>query len=227
MKNTKLLIVLSLLLQLAYSSLVHAKESIENNYDYVENSAKASDPVYQDPTGVRVEFYHDGTIKSIKSLGESELQFGDHKDIRQAIKKATMRAKAGISKFMKESIKSNDVADEISDTISNQSITGNTDATKETLESSIETLQNSSSAILSGVITLSQDIKREERYVTVLVGIKKETIEIASEISSRIGSGIKQDQKYKSQLSNTSTNTDNASNGGGREIRRSKMYDDF
>ena len=230
MKNKKLLLVLPLTIQLAYSTMIFAEESVEQVYEYVEEPAQAPEPVYQDPTGVQVKFHEDGSMRAIISSAESELMFGDRKDIRQAIKKATMRAKAEIAKFMKESITSNDVMDELTNIASKANSKGDTESTREVIEAQRENIQNSASAILSGIVTLSQDINKDEKYVTVVLGVKEQTINAASKISNKIGAGIKQGQEYKSNSPTSSLgsgNSGNRSDSGGREIRKSKMYDNF
>ena len=223
MKYKYLLLALPFALNLSYSPMIFAEESVDEVYEYVEDPAKSAEPIYQDPTGTQVTFNDDGSMKSIRASAESELRFGDRKDIRQALKKATMRAKAEIAKFMRESITSEDVMNEITNISSKANNKGENETTREGIESQIENIQNSASAILSGIVTLSQDINKDEKYVTVVLGVKEQTINAASKISSQIKSGIKKGQQP------TSSNKSNSENTGstGREIRRSKMYDDF
>jgi len=232
MTNKKIILALPIAINLLYSPVIFSEENYnggEESYEYVEDVAMAAEPIYQDPTGIQVRFNDDGTMKSIVSSGESELRFGDRKDIRQALKKATMRAKSHIAKFMNESLSSDDVMNEITNIASKDNTSGSSEATREVIESQVENIKNSANAILSGIVTLSQDINREEKYVTVTVGVKDKTINAASSISNKIGTGIQKGQEYKNNpKSNSRPNQNNSSsNSGGREIRRSKMYDDF
>jgi hypothetical protein len=93
------------------------------------------------------------------------------------------------------------------------------------VESQVENIQNSANAILSGIVTLSQDINKEEKYVTVVVGVKEDTINAASTISGQIKTGLVNAEQYKSSASKQLTHLNNKAKG--REIRRSSMYDAF
>ena len=63
----------------------------------------AGEPTYETPEGVTVIWSKDGkNWKKIMATAEADLTFGDRKDIRNAKKIAKMRAKAEISKFLKE-----------------------------------------------------------------------------------------------------------------------------
>ena len=97
---TKLTLTLLIAGHIAFLNIVNAQESAEQAYEYVEEPSSYSEPVYQDPTGVQIKFNDDGTMRAILAVAEAELIFGDRKDIRQALSKAGMRAKAHISKFM-------------------------------------------------------------------------------------------------------------------------------
>ena len=231
MKNKNIFLALPIAVHLLYSPVVFSEENYDEEvYEYVEDVAASPEPIYEDPTGVQVKFNDDGTMRAIIASGESELRFGDRKDIRQGLKKATIRAKAHIAKFMNESISSKDVMNEITNIASKDNSNGDSEANREVIESQVETLKNSASAILSGVVTLSQDINKTEKYVTVTVGVKEQTINAASNISNKIGAGIQKGQQYKNnnRSSNQGSNGNNSSrSSGGREIRRSKMYDDF
>jgi len=202
MKNKLLVIVaLSLVLQVQIISVIYAQIVVEK-YEYVEEPAKAQEPIYQDPTGVQLRFNDDDTIRAIIALGEAELIFGDRKDIRQAIKKATMRAKAEIAKFMTESIKSKDVLNEITKTVSKTTSQGGSEAVRDVVESQIETMENSANAMLSGVVTLKQNVNKDKKFVTVVVGIKEQTIRAVSKLTRQINSSIKAGQQSKPKTLN-------------------------
>jgi hypothetical protein len=192
---------------------------------FAQNAEIATNPeaVYNDPTGVEVRFNDDGTMKSILSRAEAELVFGDRKDVRQALKKATMRAKADIAKFMTESIKSNDVLREMTETASEGKSGEAISSVRTTLETQVETIESSANAILTGVVTLAQDINREEKYVKVTLGVKEQTINAASKLNNQINTGVNGGQKNNNSNNLKQGNTTEKE----REVRKSKMYDDF
>jgi uncharacterized protein YoxC len=162
-------------------------------------------------------------MKSILSRAEAELVFGDRKDVRQALKKATMRAKADIAKFMTESIKSNDVLREMTETASEGKSGEAISSVRTTLETQVETIESSANAILTGVVTLAQDINREEKYVKVTLGVKEQTINAASKLNNQINTGVNGGQKNNNSNNLKQGNTTEKE----REVRKSKMYDDF
>lgn len=228
----KLLFVLVVTFQLICAPMLFSQETVEGVYEYVEKPAKSVEPVYQDPTGVQVKFNEDGSFRAILASGEAELMFGDRKDIRLAIKKATIRAKAEIAKFINESVKSSDVMNEIINVAEKRNGKGGSEAVRETVESQVENLENSADAVLSGIVTLSQDINKDEKYVAVVLGVKEQTIKAASKLSSQIMTGVEEGKKTIMPTSSLSSQTGNQSQGqdarpSGREIRKSKMYEKF
>ncbi|WP_287603417.1 hypothetical protein [Thiothrix sp.] len=176
---------------------------------------------YQEPTGVQVIFNKDGTIKKILASGEAELEFGDKKDERQALQRATLRAKASITKFLKESIKSNETIEEIQKIASNATVSGSKAATRETVKTTIETLENKAEEILQGIVTLEQNIDHEKKRVIVTVGMKEETIQAAKNLKSNIESSG-ETNPYP-----TASNADTTSEQHGQEIRRSNVMENF
>lgn len=197
-----------------------AGASVDNAGDTTK-SAQESSAVYEDPTGVQAFFYEDGRLQKILAVGEAELEFGDRKDERQALQIATMRAKASIAKFMNESIKSKEIREEIQKTVSNATADGNKTATRDTVTTQIETLEDNAESILQGVVTLQQDIDRDKKLATVTVGMKEQTIQAAKNLQGQIAAS----EMAQSQL--TSSKSDTQSSGGGKEIRRSKAMENF
>ena len=205
---------------LILSLFITSRAYAEDVYEYKEDVSEYKEPVYQDPTGVQVN----SSFRAIISSGESELHFGDRKDIRQAIKKATMRAKGEIAKFLKESIKSKDTINNIEKVVSMMDDKRKENASRETIETQIEVLESSANELLSGVVTLKQDINKDEKFVIVILGIKKETIGAAMNIRSEIRNGIRNSGTGKVSLDRASNNSPTIK---GREIRKSPMYDKF
>jgi len=210
--------------------LVNAQSS-ETVYQYEENVQQAAAPIYQDPTGVQVKLNKDGSFRAILATGEAELQFGDRKDVRQAISKATMRAKAAISKFMSESIATTETLEEITNTLSANDTTTNTaSAQRDVVETYIEGITNSSSTVLTGVVTLMQDINKDAKYVIVTVGVKEQTIRAAAGFSQQINQGLQDGKMTSSQAARKaaqSTKSTITVTNSTNEVRKSEMYDAF
>lgn len=226
------LFILFFLVQLVLVSSVFSQNQVEEQYQYEENPEQSSQPVYEDPTGVQVKLDDNGEIRSILSAGEAELMFGDRQDIRIAVKKSTMRAKAAIAKFLTERIKSKDTMDEIIKTVTKKSGQGNSEAVRNTVSSQVETIVNSADRMLTGVVTLLQDINKDEKFVKVVVGVKEQTIKAASKMSQQINTGIEEGKKidpdmYGNNNNQGQSNQDQDEGSGGREIRKSDMYEEF
>lgn len=136
------------------------------------------------PTGVAVKMNNDGTIKSIVASGESELIIGDSKDEQIATKKATimatLRAKANIAKFIRESLSSKEVMDDLTIIASAATADGKTPTsssiTRQTLETQRGAIRKSSDAILNGLVVLTTETIRDKRYIKVVLGTNDKLI---------------------------------------------------
>ena len=130
------------------------------------------------PTGVAVKLNGDGTIKSLVTSAESELIFGDKKDVQTATQEATLRAtlqaKANISKFMSESLSSNEVMDDLAKIASEAKSEGKTatscSLSKQVLEKQRKVIMNNSDAISKGLILLATETIRDKKYIKVVLG---------------------------------------------------------
>ena len=223
----KKILSLALLSTLVVSPVTLFADDVNNN---TTASTQQQEPQYTSPTGVELKFNDDGSVRAIIATGEADLQFGDRKDIRKAVQVATMRAKANISKFMSEDIKSSENLAEVTETLVEQE-NENTKASRKTAEMQLEAISNNSQAILTGVVTLKQDINKNEKYVSVTVGVKEQTIQAATGISNSINQGMIDRQNYVAQNSNgnsqASNSTNSNSDNSGRVVRQSAMYNDF
>lgn len=161
------------------------------------------------PTGASVTFNEDGSIKSIYATGEAELTFGDRQDERQAMQKATMRAKANIAKFFSERISSEEVMEEMTKTANNASAGSDkpteTAAVRETLSSQSEAIKNSADAILKGVISLGSQVDRAGKVVRITVGTNEKLMKYADNLSA----------KTKQDLADPSSQESRRNNDGG------------
>lgn len=71
------------------------------------------------PEGVTLELNDEAPHKLIRlrAIGESAIPLGDRKDVQRATKIATLKAKAAISKYLNEDIKTEEFVEQISESI--------------------------------------------------------------------------------------------------------------
>lgn len=223
----KLLFTLSAINLALFSNYSLAEQQPVDNSPVieVEKVVEETDSV----TGVQYELDENGEFARIRSTGEAELEFGDRKEIRIAVQKAQMRAKANIAKFLSERVKSDEVIDNMEEVVTSTSSTTDANggkvskqATRETLEKYSERISISAEQILKGVIVTKEDINKDQKYVRIEVGVSPKTQNAADIISQ----GNRTDSTQGSQLKGSSGSLDPA-NSTGREIRKSKNYDNF
>lgn len=190
-----------------------------SNICFAQQPPSMSDPI----TGVSIIFDETGTNwDKIMSVGESELLFGDTKDVRTATKKATMRAKANIAKFLNERLTTSEVLEEMTKTLTEQSSDGSAKASRKSVETMIEKIENQSEAILKGVIVLEQDINKPQKQVYVTVGMSRKTMQAADGLRNT----IQKDLDTGSQNLGNQDDSEDSSNDE-RIIKRSRNYDNF
>ncbi|MGX2974615.1 hypothetical protein ACWIUH_03075 [Ursidibacter arcticus] len=205
------------LLALLVSPTAIAERGVNNQGNSVEmeqnlNTAELVDNV----TGVNYEVDENGEFARIRSVGEAELEIGDRKDIRIATQKAQMRAKANIAKFLSERVTSSEVLDEIEKQV-NSTNGKNKDVSRETLSTYTENIQNSAEALLKGVIATKSEVNKDEKFVSVEMGISLNTLRAADTLGERLKENNADGKKNNSQNLN----------GGGREVKKAKNYDNF
>jgi len=177
-----------------------------------------------EPTGVSITFDESGSDwEKITSVGESELLFGDKKDVHNATQKATMRAKAAIAKFLNERLKTSEVLEEMTKTLTETSSGGSAKASRKTVETMIEKIENSADAILKGVIVLEQDINKTEKMVSVTVGMSRKTMKAADSLRNTIQKDLDAGERKNQETQGAGESGDDS----GRVIKRSKNYDNF
>ena len=136
--------------------------------------------------GINVEDVKGGT--KIVATASSSVSFDDIDSIKDAKDEALLEAKAAISKFLTEDIKSDEkVSRVINET---KSMSGQTkQALRTEVKNRVKTLSNSSQALLRGVVPLG-DCYTKGREVRVTVGIKPETIASAGNLAGGISKSV-------------------------------------
>ena len=148
------------------------------------------------PDGAAIKLFPDGAYQ-ITAVGSGVYDFNDPDDIKDARKEAEMRAKAAIAKFLKEDISSQEGMDEASKKVKNVSSDGTTQSTsvsKTTVKTAMESIRNSASALLTGVVVL-QDAKvpnegKDGGTYKVMVGVSSKTVAAAGKAANGISSSL-------------------------------------
>ena len=169
------------------------------------------------PDGAAIKLFPDGGYQ-ITAVGTGVYDFNDPDDIKDARREAEMRAKAAIAKFLKEDIASEEGMAEASKKVKSVSSDGQTQSTsvsKTSVKTAIESIRNSASALLTGVVVL-QDAKiptpgKDSGVYKVMVGVSSKTtaaakaaaIDMSGSSSSGAGAG-----------SSASTSADAGASGG-------------
>ena len=177
---------------------------------------------YKDPTGVSIEYETTGSGQwiRIRAIGESICIICDPRDINVATRKAELRAKAAIAKFLKEKISTNEVMNETVKTITENN--GETETVnRKTLEIQVETIQNSAEAILKGLLTIEQNSDPAKKTATVTVGVSRKTMATADSINRALVTDTSSPKAKANANAIGATMTPDA------QIRRSKQADTF
>jgi hypothetical protein len=144
-----------------------------DNYPVAEGSDLQIDPATGNPS-------------KIMFTAMAGVDFDDVSDIKLATDTATIEAKAGIAKFIKEEVNS----DQGINNAINKSSTmtgGQKQAVKEETTTALKNLSNNASAVLRGVVVLA-GCYTKGKLVKVTVGLKPESIAAAASMAGAIGS---------------------------------------
>lgn len=146
------------------------------------------------PDGAAIKLFPDGGYQ-ITAVGTGVYDFNDPDDIKDARKEAEMRAKAAIAKFLKEDISTSEGMDEASKKVKSVSSDGQTQSTsvsKTSVKTAMESIRNSASALLRGVVVL-QDAKipnegKDGGTYKVMVGVSSKTTAAATTVADDLAS---------------------------------------
>lgn len=214
MKKILILSLIGLSISMANAEVLNSVDTSSPAVE-IENTLQ---PHQDSVTGVIYEVDEYGQFARIRSTGRAELNIGDQTDIRLALQKAQMRAKASMTKFLTESVTSNEVIENVVNQ-TNHADNNSSKATRESVETYMEKIQISASTILKGVITTKTDVNKQDKYVEVEVGYSPKTQNVADTINNNL----------KTDLSSGNNNATPAmqSSSEGREVKKAKNYDNF
>jgi hypothetical protein len=187
---------------------VQAKEKETTNLNVVKD----------DVLGCEAKFDNEGVIKSMKCVGESEMTFSDAKGVRIAKQKASMRAMANMSQFMSRKIRTKEVMDDMTKTLTEK--TGQKDeAVRKSVETHVEQITHESDALLKGVQVIYTDVDKDAKTVIVHVGVNRQTMKAADQLRGQMSRNLENEGARKASTA--------SQEGTGRVIKKSKQYDDF
>ena len=188
MNKTKLILACGMLLAgVALLAQEGETESLKKN-------AVASDIQEQlrEPDGVAIRLNDDGTFQ-IFARGTGTYDFDDVDELNDARKEANLKAKANLSKFMKEDISTDEGIANVSKKIKKLSTDGETEKVKvdkETVKVTAEKIITQSDAILKGVITLKEEKVpqkgKNSGEIQVTVGVSSKTLAAVTKLVKEI-----------------------------------------
>lgn len=188
-----------LMMALACGALFAQTVAYGQAADDPQLQANASNAAVQEklsePDGVAIAIKPDGTFQ-IFARGSGEYQFNNPKAKRVASANATKRAKAALAKFLKEKVSTKEGLDDVSKNSLAMESDGETQSQKASMESvevATESIRNEADAILTGVITLKEQIIPSGKIggeVQVTVGISSKTLMAAKKLGKGINESL-------------------------------------
>jgi hypothetical protein len=146
--------------------------------------AGCEDYPYSD--GINIEDVAGGT--KILATATASVSFDDPDSIRDAKDEAVLLAKAQISKFLSETISSDEAVLKAVNETKSMTGDGKDNARKEVIDR-VKLLRNTSKALLRGVVQLG-DCYTKGQEVRVSVGLKPETIKAAGNTAGSISESV-------------------------------------
>ena len=146
------------------------------------------------PDGVAITIKPDGSFQ-IFARGTGIYDFNDPDDVKDARRDGTMRAKANLSKFLKEKVASSEGLEEVSRKSKSMTSDGQVQkiaVSKESVKTATESIRSASEAIRTGVIT-----RKDQRVprgnggeVQVTVGVSSKTLRAAQMAAQGINQSL-------------------------------------
>ena len=147
--------------------------------------------------GVEIEWNADGSVKRIYSRYSTPVEFPDRRGIATAQIIAEEKAKAGIVRFIKQSVSSARVVAEVEADINkatqNRQTGSPAQVTKvdqrQLIQSLTEVTASFASGSLTGVIVLEKGYDKKTQEAWVVVGISQKTMKAAKAVGTMIENG--------------------------------------
>ena len=133
-----------------------------------------------------MELNDDGSIKKITAIGEADLDFpDDRQELREATQIAEMEAKAVLTHFMKEDLKSEKSIERITNKMKEQTQAGKK-INKKTMSLQMSKIHNSAQSLLKGVVTLEECFDSEKGFIRVMIGTSTATMGAADSLRQEV-----------------------------------------
>jgi len=181
--------------------------AIASDKDVLKSEAKSEEvsSELQEPDGVSIKFLADGGWK-IWARGSGVYDFNDEDDRQDALQEAVLKAKANISKYLKEKLTTEQSYDNISKKMKKASKNG-TQVTKTVSKEVIKTIAQSikikSESILKGVLILETlkipSKSGEGGKINATLGISSKSISMSNRIRNDISSNKAYNKKKKNK----------------------------
>lgn len=176
-------------------------------------SASCEEYPYTD--GMTVESV-DGNKFKVLSTYSASVNFDDSSAIRDAREEAQLQAKAQITAFLEETVKSEkDINKVVDESVTMQG--ADKSVTRKEVKQTLQRMSQSSQALLRGVVPLG-DCYTKAKEVRVTVGIKPETITQAENVAGSISKSL------ATQSPSNSNNTGEQSNSSNQPLNGSEGF---
>lgn len=148
-----------------------------------------------EPDGASIDLSNPNNWK-IFSVGTGTFDFNDSDDIRDATQEAILNAKAAMAKYAKERISTDEQMDRMVEKKKAQSKKNGQESSsvsKESMKTTLTSIRNSASAILTGVITLEVKSKwyGDNGEVKVKLGQSQKTVDAAKNFRNRTNEALR------------------------------------
>jgi len=186
MKKTIVISVASIVLLASSASAIEQCDEW-----FKKNDTGIAGTMGKDGTGVVLD--KNGEFKQVFASGVAFYQFDDNEEVADALKEAALKAKANISKYIKEEITSDESIEKISSKKKELSKNGSqiaASASKKTVKTQTMSIKSHSQTLLTGVIKVCESNSAENKEIQVVLAMSPKTALSASAISESINKNI-------------------------------------
>ncbi len=179
-----------------FITLSFVLNAVESNRDVLKKEAKTEEvsAELQEPDGVSIKFLADGGWR-IWARGSGVYDFNDEDDRGDALNEAILKAKANLSKYLKEKLTTEESYDRISKKTKKASKDANRvtkSVSKEDVKIIAQNIKIKSESIIKGVLILETlkipNKSSQGGRINVTLGISSKTISMANRVRNDISS---------------------------------------
>jgi len=167
-----------------------------------------------------------GKLISLSMYGEATFIAPKRSLISKARTKAELKAKRAYVSWLKESLASNTLSEDLLNQIEKTDEKGNTSGVAEEINRQAEHISSSTSSVLSGIIKLDECVAPNEKFILVRMGWKPSLSKMAADSKSTILSETARGDKGMSDGNSAIVPSSHAAPVKGYR-KKSKYADDF